>query len=296
MWKRTLIIVFYLITLSFFSCYRKNLKEITIEPSIERTLENIEKNRDYRHLVKYLYSTGAKIEYIEDKNINCILYDFNNKKISIPREFKNSENFLTLSVLKAIYIWKIHQDFNLDDLLVEEEILATLKQIHYIFESEFYEKDFKTDLLFNKYFKKEFCTYITLNTSMIEHLIVNKNSIINPKCKLPLEDIESQKKWIKAIKDSLENNTFFELMYSRDMQKVKKGSMTQAEAMKNDAMLRSKPLYEIYRDQRNFYDTSMEKIKKFEEYYKKEINYDTNWRKIHESDIENAKNEFSFCL
>ena len=135
-----------------------------------------------------------------------------------------------------------------------------------------------------------------MNTQITTHYITNKNSIINNKCELPLESIISQRAWFSSIKDAMQNDTFFDLMYRKDMIRVKKGAITQAEAIKNDATLRSKPIYEVYRDQRSYYDISMEKIDKFDAYYKKEISKDTQWRLKHKDDIENARYELNSCM
>jgi len=292
--KNIIFFIFCFVLLN--SCVKKNLKEITTEPSIERIIDTIEKTRNFSYLAKYIQKNPAKIEYIEDKDINCILYDFKNQKIMIPRNYKNSEIFLTLQVLKAIYIWKIHNEYKLDELLVEEEILGTLNQIYYIMESNYPYDLLGKDKFFNNNLKKEFCLYITMNTQITTHYITNKNSIINNKCELPLESIISQRAWFSSIKEAMQNDNFFDLMYQRVMLKVKRGKLTYAESIKNDATLRSKPIYEVYRDQRSFYDISMEKIDKFETYYKNEINKDTQWRLKHKDDIENAKYELNSCM
>jgi len=183
------IILFFCCFILLNSCIKKNLKEITTEPSVERIIETIEKSKNFSYLAKYIQRNPAKIEYIEDKDINCLLYDFKNQKILIPRNYKNSEMFLTLQILKAIYIWKIHNDYKLDELLVEEEILGTLNQIYYIMEKNYPYDILEKDEFFANNLKKEFCLYITMNTQIAAHNITNKNSIINNKCGLPLENI-----------------------------------------------------------------------------------------------------------
>ena len=283
---------------SNFSCSgKKAVKEITLEPSIERVLEEFETSPEYSYLVKFIKKRRARLEFDENPSMNCVRYDYANGRITIPRKYKESDLFLTLETLKALYIWKTHITFGLEEFLAEEEVLATAQQMHYILalRSDAGNKIFEDEKFIREKLKKEFCSYTILNTQMMSNLIRLRTSVINNDCGLPLETVMTQRSWAYKIKEAMQNEKFFDLMYEKDLLKVRRGLLTMADATRNNAMLRSKPLYEIYRDQRSYYDVSLDKIDKFEKFYKKELEKDKEWRLAHKDEIENARYEFTSC-
>lgn len=281
-----------------FSCSGGQVaKEITLEPSIERILEEFEASKEYAPLVKFIKKHRARIEFEENSPGNCVKYDFSRGRITIPRKYRESELFLKLETLKALYIWKMHLTYKLEEYLEEEEVLASLQQMHYILGSvdNLTNKTFESDKRIKQKFTKEFCAYAILNTQMMVNIVNLRCQVMDTECGFPLETVATQRAWSQKVKESMQNEKFFDLMYEKDLLKVKRGLMKMAEATRNNAMLRSKPLYEIYRDQRSYYDISLDKLDKFEKFFKSEMENDKAWRQKHFEEIENARYEFPSC-
>jgi hypothetical protein len=101
--------------------------------------------------------------------------------------------------------------------------------------------------------------------------------------------------WVEKARQAINDETFFQLLYDHDQQKVRKGVMSQFEAMKNDANIRALPISETYRFQRTFYDKQSDIFLRFEKAYRETLQDDDAWRAANAGAVQRAREEFSAC-
>lgn len=274
------------------SSYKK--KNRVIEPSINSALDEISRYTPARPYISFFKNRPARIDFKDDKYI-CSSYDFKNGIILLPRQLDNSPEALKLEILKGLYLWKVHNDYKLEALMVEEAELAEIKAIEYFFELGVKNDTLSRDFGLNTVIGKGLCTLITMNSKIFLNYTNNKYISNVSACGWPLETLNKQKIWFSRLKESIEDGSFIQLMYESDMDKVKRGLMSESDASRNAAILRSKPLYEIYRQERGYSDISLERLKKFQKEYAREKENFFLWEKTHASDIENARYEYTIC-
>ncbi len=288
--------LFPLIALALVSCASKDYKRgiiLTSEPSIERAMDILMDTPDGKPLVKFLYKHPVKIEYSNTAGL-CHKFALKQKKIYIPAEFKASDILLALEVARASLIYKIALLSKLKEIIAEEEEVAALLQARIALQLNLINDDF-LKFPFSAKIKSELCTYIMDGQEPALRNAHHAALIMDPDCQLPLETLRSQKTWLEKVRKSTGKGNFFQVLYERDLQKVRKGALTMTEAMRNDARNRGLNSYDIYRYQRTFYEDASEIISKFEKLYKRELARDTNWRKKNAETLERAAMEFSQC-
>ncbi len=272
---------------------KKNDIIISSEPSIERALDILNDTPDGKRFVKFLYKNPIRIEYSNTAGL-CHKFAFAKNRIYIARDFKESDILLALEVARAALIYKMSLESKLKEIITEEEEVAALLQARIALQLNLVNDDF-LKYPFSSKIKSEFCTYIMDGQEPAIRKARNAALIMDPNCQLPLETLHAQKAWLKKIKDSTGKGNFFQVLYERDLEKVKKGTITMAQAMKSDALNRGLNTYDIYRYQRTFYENSSEMISKIEKLYKQELSRDTHWRQGNVDIIERASMEFSEC-
>jgi hypothetical protein len=293
---RPLKILFPLLAIFLISCAsnkKKNDIILSSEPSIERAMDILNETPDGKALVKFLYKYPVRIEYSNTAGL-CHKFALERNRIYIARDFKKSDILLALEVGRAALIYKISHLSKLKEIITEEEEVAALLQARVALQLNLVNDDF-LKFPFSSKIKSEFCTYIMDGQEPAIRNARHAALVMDPDCQLPLETLLSQKNWLQKIKDSTGKGNFFQVLYERDLEKVKKGALTMTEAMRNDSINRGLNTYDIYRYQRTFYEDASEIISKFEKLYKQELGKDTNWRKNNADAIERASMEFSEC-
>ena len=230
---------------------RKELM-LTSEPSIERAFDIISGTRQGKPLLKYLYKHPVRFEF---SNTAGFCHKFSLKKglIFLPVEMKSSDLILALAAARAAYIYRLYKETGLGEIISEEEELAALFQSRLALEVNVVEGDFAKGKAGGP-IKADFCTYIMENSRYAMAQARREALTPDENCQRPLETIENQRIWLEKIRQSMDDDNFHQLLYDRDMQRVRRGSMAISEAMKNDATIRALPAYETYRFQRTFYD------------------------------------------
>jgi hypothetical protein len=143
--------------------------------------------------------------------------------------------------------------------------------------------------------KADICAYL-LGGSRYAMAQARKEALASDKdCGRPLETLEGQRTWLEKIRQSINDETFYQLIYERDLLRVHKGSMTMAEAMKNDATLRGLPTYEVYRYQRTFYDRQSDIFARISAIHDRDVRNEEEWRKEKAAEIDQEREEFSAC-
>lgn len=272
--------------------YKK--KSRIVDPGINSAIKEISRYKVAKPYISFFKKKPVRIDFKNDENF-CSLYDLKSAIILIPQKIQNSPYALQIEIFKSLVIWKLHNEYRLDYLMVEEAQLAEMKAIQYFFELRIKGESFDSDTSLKFYYAPALCRFITTNGKMFLNYAQNKYLLNKPTCQLPLETINRQKVWFSRLKDSLEDISFIQLMYENDQEKVRLGLLKESDAARNAAMLRSKPLYEIYREQRGYSDISLEKLKKFQKEYEKEVESFLLWEKTHYLEIESARYEYSFC-
>ena len=288
--------LFPLIVLLLISCGSKNRKSeviLTSEPSIERAMDILCETKEGKKLVNFLYTHPIRLEYSNTAGL-CHKFAFKKNRIYIARDFKASDIFLALEVVRAALIYKIYVTSKLTEIISEEEELAALLQSRIALQLNLVNDDF-SKFPFSSKIKSEFCTYIMDGQKAAMRKARFAALISDTDCQLPLETLSTQKAWLKKIKDSTGKGNFFQILYEHDMEKVKQGALSMMEAMNNDAKNRGLETYDLYRYQRRFYEDSSKIISNFEKIYRQEIKKDANWRERNSELLESAAMEFSEC-
>ncbi len=272
--------------------YKK--KNRIVEPSISSALKEISRSKIALPYISFFKKKPARIDFKNDENF-CSLYDLKSGIILISQKLQSSPYALQIEIMKSLVIWKLHNEYKLDHLMVEEAQLAEIKAIEYFFDLGIKAEDFNSDYSFQLFYAPALCRFITINGKIFLNYTQNKYLLNKPACNLPLETLNRQKTWFSKLKESLSDGSFIQLMYKDDQEKVRLGLLSESDAARNAAILRSKPLYEIYREQRGYSEISLEKLKKFQKEYEKEIKLFLLWEKNHYLDIEDARYDYNFC-
>lgn len=275
------------------ACLPKASVKFTSEPSIERALDVLNSTPEGKSLLRFLQRHPVRFEYANTPGL-CHKFSLKTGDIFLPMEFKNSDAFLALVLARAAYIYRLYSLSGMDEIVSEEEEVAALFQARLGLAINLTDKDFEQ----NKYasqLRSEFCTYIMEGS--VSATLLARTAALAPDadCQRPLETMQTQRAWLDKTKEAIEGESFFTLMYERDLHLVKKGAMTITMAMKRDADLRALPRYEIYRHQRSFYDKQSAVFGRLEKLYQTALREDAAWRVSFQADLYKAREEFSAC-
>lgn len=272
---------------------RRGDVRLTTEPSIERAFDIIQGTRQGKPLMKYLYKNPLRFEYSNTPGL-CHKFSLNTGKILIPEDYKSSDLLLALAVARAAHIYRLGRETGLDEIIAEEEELGALFQARLAVEINLVDADFSRER-HAEGLKSAFCSYV-LESSRYAMRQARKEALsADADCQRPLQTLENQRAWLEKARKAINEENFYQLIYERDMARVRKGSLTMTEAMKNDARLRALPTYEVYRYQRTFYDKQTDIFRKFEKTYAREIAADEAWRASRREDLDRVRTEFSAC-
>lgn len=276
-------------------CYFDKRPEVrlTSEPSIERAFDVLNATPGGKPLVAFLNEKPVKFEYGNTPGL-CNKFFLKTREILLPMELKDSDTLLAMAVARAAYIYRLYAVSGLEEIISEEEELGALFQARIGLELDLMDKDFMRNKS-AKELKSDFCTYI-MDGSKPAALSARTTALSSqPECQRPLETLQSQRMWLDETRKAINAGAFYQLLYDRDLQKVRKGLLTQGEAMKNDADLRALPTYDIYRYQRVFYDKHSDIFSRIERLYNDALRNDEAWRKANQAAIDRARKEFSTC-
>ncbi len=266
---------------------------LTSEPSIERAMDIIGSTPQGATLLKFLYKNPVRFEYSNTPGL-CSKFSFQTGEIFIPPDYKESDLVLALTIARAAHIHRLRTLSGLDEIISEEEELGALFQARLAVEAGLVNADFNKTAV-SAGLKTDLCTYVLEGSAYAVEQARKKALSPDADCRRPLDALENQRVWLKKTRQAINDETFYQLLYERDMALVRKGAMSMNEAMKNDAALRAMPSYEIYRFQRTFYDKQSDIFTRFAIGYSREIREDAAWRAAHQPDIDRAREEFSAC-
>lgn len=275
------------------ACASRPEIRLTSEPSMERALDILASTRQGKPLVKFLYKHPVRFEYSNTAGL-CAKFSLKNHKIFLPVDYRGSDQVLALALARAGYIYRIYTETGMEEIISEEEELAALYQARVALEIGLVNADFAKTRSAAE-IKNDFCTYV-LESSRYAMAQARKEALTpDTDCQRPLETLENQRVWLEKTRQAINDENFYQLLYERDLQRVRKGSMPYNEAMKNDAVIRGLPTYDVYRYQRTFYDRQSDLFEKLEKAYAREIRLDAAWRAANQGAIAAARQEFSAC-
>lgn len=272
--------------------YSRNNK--TVEPAVNKAVEELSNYGPAKEYVAYFKKNPARINYRNDNYI-CSSYDFKNGIILIPRQLDSSQAAMKIEIMKSLYLWKIHNQYRLEEFMNEEAVMAEILALRYFFDLGLGNKDLTEDTILSKLMTKNVCIFISMSGKIFLNNAQNKYLSSLPACGWPLETLNKQKIWFGRLKNALQDGSFIRLIDEANLEKVKKHIMTAADAARESALLRSKTTYEIYRQYRGYSDISLEKLSKFEKEYLKTIENFMLWEKSYAEQIENARYDYLVC-
>ena len=281
--------------LLFFAGCAGNRRDVrlTSEPSIERALDIVGSTALGRPLIRFLYKNPVSFEYSNTPGL-CHKFSLKTETIYLPLDYKGSDLVLALALARAGHIYRIYALTGMPEVISEEEELGAIFQARLAVELNLVNADFDKAGGAAE-IKNDFCTYVLENSAYVMAQARKRALTPDTDCQRPRETIENQRVWLEKTLRAINDETFYQLLYERDMARVKKGAMPVSEAMKNDAVLRSLPTYTVYRYQRTFYDAQNDIFTRFGKIYSDEIHKDASWRAAHRQEIERAREEFSSC-
>ena len=271
---------------------RKDIR-LTTEPSLERAFDIIQGTRQGKPLMKFLYKNPVRFEYSNSTGL-CHKFSLNTGKVLLPAEYKTSDLLLALALARAAHIYRVSKETGLEEIISEEEELGALFQARLALEINLVDADFGRER-HAEAMKTAFCSYVLENSRYAMRQARKEALTPDADCQRPLETLENQRVWLEKARKAINEENFHQLIYERDMARVRKGAMPMSEAMRNDARLRALPTYEVYRYQRTFYDRQSDIFRRFEKLYAREIAADAAWRAAHQADLDRAREEFSAC-
>lgn len=266
---------------------------LTSEPSMERAIDILSTSSDGERLVKFLVKNPVLFEYSNTEG-DCHKFDLAARRIYLSRNLKDSELLLTLAIARAGYVYKLYLLSGLDRTVSEHEEIASLFQSKITLQMNAVSQDFE-NAEYAREMYTEFCTYIMEGPKEAMQSVRNHVLSSAPECQRPLDTLDSELAWLEKIKQAVNEENLFQLLYERDLQKVRKGILTMSNAIKNDARIRAFPTYELYRYQRSFYESNKEKFSKIKKTREMAQREEENWFSSHQDVIQRARMEFSNC-
>lgn len=272
---------------------RRPEPRLTSEPSIERAFDILNSVREGRELTRFLHENPVRFEYSNTPGL-CHKFALDKGYIYLPEDYRGSDLVAALAIARAAYIYRLYLLTGLDEIISEEEELAMLFQSRLAVSLSLVSADFAKAGGAPE-MKAPFCTYVLENSRYAMSRAREQALRPDPACQRPLDTLENQRVWLEKTRKAINDQTFYQLLYERDMARVRKGSMTMAQAMKNDAEIRAMPTYEIYRFQRTFYDKQSDIFNRFAKTYASEVAADASWRAANADLLDRARFEFSDC-
>ncbi len=266
---------------------------LTSEPSIERAFDLLAAAPDGRPLLKFLRKRPVRFEYSNTAGL-CHKFSLKTGAIYLPPEYRASDKVLALAVARAAEIYRLYVYTGLEEPITEEEEISALLQARLAVELGLGNEDFDK-VKGPDPIKASFCAYVLGGASYAMERARRRALASDPDCQFPLDTVENQRIWLDKIRKSISDDTFYQLMQDRDLLRVKRGTLTMAEAMKNEATLRALPAYEVYRYQRTFYDTQSDIVARMEKARAAAIKEDERWRAARRGELEQVREEFSAC-
>jgi len=281
--------------LLFTGCFLDKRSEVrlTEEPSIERALDLLAGAPEGKPLTKFLIKHPVTFEFTDTPGL-CHKFSFKTRRNYLPKEYKRSETLLVLALARSAYIYRLYSLSGLEEVISEEEELGALFQARIGLAINLTNRDFERNRFAGE-IQSGFCTYIMEGSRSAAIAARDIALASQPECHRPLETLKGQQAWMEETRKAMDNESFFQLFYERDMRKVKKGLLTAGEAMKNDADIRATPMDELYRYQRMFYDRKGDSFARMEKLYGAALKDDETWRAVHRQTIDAAREEFSAC-
>lgn len=292
--KRLPALLAAVLTLASCSGNRRPAPSLTTEPAIERAFDVLATAKEGKKLIAFLEKNPVSFEFA-NVEAPCPRYEFERGKIYLRREFKGSDTMLALALARAAQVYRFHALTKLDSPTAEQAELGALFQARIGLQVSLVDADFKTDDPGVKEIKSAFCTY--LHEGQRYAMRKARTSALETEqwCGRPFETLDSLETWLERTKEAVRDQTLFTLLYERDLRRVRRGQITMADAMRNDARFRAMPLYEINRFQRMFYDTERRKVSRALRLYSDLKEEDSDWRESNAGKITRAREAFAAC-
>lgn len=288
---RKALLLLPLLLLAACAGYRRNVS-LTSEPSIERAFDLLMETAEGRPLVRFLIANPVHFEY-SNTAARCAKFALKARRVYLPVELKASDKMLALAVARAAYVYRLYHKSGMDEIIAEEEELSALFQGRLGLDLGLREADFP-DAAWAREFRGNHCNYVLEGSDYARFQARKAALSADPACQRPLDTMEGQRAWLEKTRQAINDQTFYRLLYERDMDRVRRGALSMAEANRNDADLRAMPTYEVYRYQRSFYDKQEDIFLRFAKLFGEEVSRDAAWR-ASAPGLDEAREEFSRC-
>lgn len=272
---------------------KKSAHSLSTEPSIERAADILSRTQEGKILLDYLAKNSVSAEYRALKGPWPKLMP-GERKILIPKSVRKSDITAALLLARSADIYMTYTRTGVFDLLAEQEEIAALAQARLALELGFSDSDAKKSPA-GAAVLEELCPYL-FQGSRAAMDVARKNAREPcPEYGRPLETAESVRNWLEKTQTAIMEGSLAQVLYQRDLEKVKRKTLTMAEAAKNYADRRALPQYDIFRAQRNFYMDQMKTLSDMNKLLESAMETDAEWKETHVPEIEKGLREFSAC-
>ncbi len=267
---------------------------LTAEPSIERALDLLGTVREAAPTLRALRRNPVLFDYY-DAPAGCGSFPAGPGRIHLPRGLKDNDALLAAALAKAAYIHRMNVGLGTEENVSEQEEAAVLFQARVLLEIGLKSDDFRKTAD-AKAIGSDLCTYVMQGAEAAVRDARAAALSVQPECRRPMDTLRKMRERLSETHEAMDDSAaFFRLLKDRDLDKVRKGTLTMAEAVKNDAEIRALPTYELYRKQRELYDIQTTAFDRLTRFCRSAMKEDAAWRKSNQSLIDAARKDLSDC-
>jgi len=268
--------------------------ELYFEPSLERAMEIVGQTREGRGLLSYLDKNPVSVKYSDSISGPWPKFNPAEKEILIPENVRRSDVLAGLLIARGLAEYRVYDSLNLSETLAETEEIAAVTQAHIALELGL-EQGALLGSAAGKAALSEVCVYVAQGPEKFSGKILAESLSPNAEYQRPLETIDGAKKWLGRVKDAMAEGTLPQLLYERDMERVKKKTLTQARADANSARVRSADPESLWRMQRQFFASAGKTLDEAAALGQKTLEEDLMWRRRNSALISQRLAELTWC-
>ncbi|MFA5162225.1 MAG: hypothetical protein WC421_08255 [Elusimicrobiales bacterium] len=264
------------------------------EPSLERGLESLELLGEGRELVARLKENPIKIQYAPLTG-PWPRYLRADRTLLIPEKERRHRQTLPLLLARGLALSQMYDRIQVADDLAEFEVLAAMAQARVASQASMYDEDKIASTPSGQETIKEICVYAIEGPDRFAEMIRRDCLLPNLEYDRPTETFESSLHWVQRMQQGLSDNSFYQLLYKRDLDRVRRNAITRAEADENASKFRGQDADAIWREERKYMYRTRKNIDDAQIFYRQQMDYDALWRSQYADAIATRIKELKGC-
>ncbi len=247
------------------------------EPSIERALEIAAKTPDGAKAINYIrhHPVGIKYTALSGPWAKYVPAD---KIILLPEKTRGTDDTVALLLVRALSAYLAQDSLNLPEPLLETEETAALAQARAAVSYGIPSEKTMAATSEGKQALDEVCTYLIEGQPKFLEMVDRDALSPLPEYGRPLETLQISRRWLVKMQQALLDGTLPQTIYKRDMEKVRKQTMTMDAAVKHAAELRTADPSMLMHTERDIYFRANKTLDDAEDYRRDQLAADIKWR------------------